>query len=157
MYKNFKLNILSLILINASLTHCIVSSEAEVVQNLNCVPSLKNEIKVKIPIYSKPNKQSKVSGYLSPESKVRVYNYKTNNIFKLKKFIQVKTNNQEGWISTSCIIVGQDPENSVYKVGYKKDYKYFYNPNDKKHYPKGYKRSENKMKTKLSLSQLLKQ
>ena len=71
---------------------------------------------------------------------------------------EIKAEGKVGYISPSIAVVGQDPKNSVYKWGYKKDYKYFYDPNDKKHFDKGYefKHLANLPKDRIPLDELLK-
>ena len=138
--------------------NCSVTSIAEVVENLNCSLDSNSTLDFTVPIYSEPDSSSEIVERLYPRSQVQVFNHRTHNIFKLKDFIEVKTEKSEGWISTDCVIVGQSPDNSVFYTAYKEDYKYFYDPNDKNHYPNGYEREENKglSKESIPLSELLK-
>ncbi|MCB1140792.1 MAG: hypothetical protein H7A24_07440 [Leptospiraceae bacterium] len=78
--------------------------------------------------------------------------------WSVRHSIKIKAEGKVGYISPSIAVVGQDPKNSVYKWGYKKDYKYFYDPNDKKHFDKGYefKHLANLPKDRIPLDELLK-
>ena len=61
-----------------------------------------------------------------------------NHAWNTKHSIKMIIDGKEGYISPKYVVIGQDPEKSVYKSGYKTNYKYFYDPKDKKHYRDGY-------------------
>jgi len=59
--------------------------------------------------------------------------------WSVRDSIKIQTKDGKvGWISPRAAVIGQDPEKSVYTWGHRKDYKYFYDPNDKEHFPKGF-------------------
>jgi len=59
--------------------------------------------------------------------------------WSVRNSIKVQTGDGKiGWISARSAVIGQDPKNSVYTWGSRPDYKYFYDPNDKEHFPKGF-------------------
>jgi hypothetical protein len=81
-----------------------------------------------------------------------------NHQWNQKKSIKMVVDGKEGYISPKYVVIGQDPEKSVYKWGYSPKYKKFYESTDKKHYKEGYvyKPLESLSKEKIPLEELLK-
>ncbi|RHX94412.1 hypothetical protein DLM76_10035 [Leptospira yasudae] len=135
MKKNLKLTVL---LISAALFLGACSKLAQVTNHKNCDPSLVNpSLEPTVPIFAEADATSAVKERITPGSVVRVYDYR-NHEANAKLFVRVKTEKTEGWINPRCLVVGQDPEKSVFTWGYRKDYIHFYNPEDHEHYPNGY-------------------
>lgn len=61
-----------------------------------------------------------------------------NHKWNQKKSIKIMIDGKEGYISPKYVVIGQDPEKSVFKWGYNTKYKKFYEATDKKHYKEGY-------------------
>ncbi|MBE7411643.1 MAG: SH3 domain-containing protein [Leptospiraceae bacterium] len=121
----------------------------------NC--GTKAEITWNTKVYAEPNINSKVVGELKKGDIVTPSDYLNHERLQ-KEFIKVKNSKIEGYVSPKFVVINQLPENSVFTWGYKKDYKHFYDPNDKKHYPQGYEWPNLKAisKEKISLDELLK-
>ncbi|MCC6275109.1 MAG: SH3 domain-containing protein [Leptospiraceae bacterium] len=102
---------------------------------LNC--GQKAEITWDAKVYAEPNINSKVVGELKKGEVVEPCQYLNHERLQ-KEFIKVKNSKIEGYVSPKFVVIGQDPEKSVFKWGYRKDYQNFYDPNDKAHYPQGY-------------------
>jgi hypothetical protein len=112
-------------------------------------------------VFSDPELKNKISE-VQKGSIVLALDYR-NHAWGTRESIKVKIDSITGYISPKIAVIGQDPEKSVYKWGHKPDYKYFYDPNDKKHYKKGYEFSGEAgspnlkalPKTKIPLEELL--
>lgn len=122
---------------------------------LNC--GKKSEITWDTKVYSEPSLNSKIVGELKKGDVVEPSEY-LNHARLQKDFIRIKTDKLEGFVSPKSVVIGQDPANSVFKWGYRKDYENFYNPIDKKHYPQGNEWPDLKSlsKEKISLEVLVK-
>ncbi len=106
--------------------------------------------------------------YAEPELKTEILKIKKGSVvdalefrnheWNVKESIKVKFEGKTGYIPSSKAVVGQNPEKSVFKWGYRKDYKKFYDPNDKKHYKSGYTfgNLDKLPKEKIPLEELLK-
>lgn len=83
--------------------------------------------------------------------------YKNHN-WNRKTAIKVRVNGKEGYMDPGQVVVGQDPENSVFKWGYRSDYKRFYDTKDKSHYKYGtdFPQLTTLPKDKIPLDELLK-
>lgn len=122
---------------------------------LNC--AAKAEITWDTEVYSDPELKNKI-GEIKKGTAVTAYDYRNHNTsWYPRKYVKIKGPNGEGYVSSKKLVTKQDPENSVFKWGYRKDYKYFYAPNDKR-YPKGYEFSSLSAlpKDKIPLEELLK-
>ncbi|GBF49544.1 lipoprotein [Leptospira ryugenii] len=113
-----------------------------------------------VPLYSEPNVKSAVLEYVPVGTVVKVSGHRNHNVWDPKYFIKVQTLTQNGYMSPKCLVVNQDPEQSVwrYSKNLVKDYVYFYSPEDKEHYPRGYEYGSLKSlpKDKIPLSELSK-
>ncbi|NBU96669.1 MAG: hypothetical protein EBS19_00425 [Spirochaetia bacterium] len=71
--------------------------------------------------------------------------------------IKIQHEGKVGYISPRAAVIDQDPNNSVYTWGHRKDYKYFYDPNDKEHFPKGFEHPavKNLSKEKIPLEKIM--
>jgi len=111
-----------------------------------------------VPLYAEPDSKSQVVETVKVGTVVRVFEHKNHNVWAPKNFIRVQTATNEGYMSPKCFVVNQNPAESVwrYSKGLVQDYKYFYDPSDKTHYPKGYtyKELDALSKERLPLSQL---
>ncbi|EMI72621.1 E-cadherin-binding lipoprotein adhesin Lsa16 [Leptospira noguchii] len=135
MKRNITLVVLS---IGVALLLGACSKLAQVTNHKNCDPSLLHpSLNPTVPIFSEADSTSVVKERIAPGSVVRVYDYR-NHQANPKPFVRVKTEKVEGWMNPRCLVVGQDPEKSVFTWGYRKDYAYFYSPDDHEHYPNGY-------------------
>lgn len=137
-----------------ALTMGACSNTAQVVGNLNC-PTLEKGLSPSVGILSDENQNPTIVGNLPVGTVVRVYDYR-NHAIHPRPLVRIKTEKTEGWVSPACLVVNQNPELSVFKWGYRKDYKYFYEPEDLDHYPKGYEYEEYKHlpKEKIPLAEL---
>jgi hypothetical protein len=152
----------SLILILAvafSFVNC--SKSAEVTWSKLCDSKTnKASLDFTVPLYSEENVNSKVTEFVPVGTVVKIFNARNHNVWAPKYFIRVQTANNEGYMNPGCLVANQDPENSVwrYSKGLVKEYDYFYNPNDKEHYPRGYEYGNLKdlPKEKIPLAELTK-
>jgi hypothetical protein len=107
--------------------------------------------------------------YKDPELKEKIKDIKKgtlvdaldfkNHAWGVRDSIRIKTDDGTvGFITPSHVVVGQDPAKSVFKWGYRKEYKKFYDPKNKKHYKEGYEYPDyaSLPKEKVSLDELLK-
>ncbi|XDD49377.1 hypothetical protein AB3N59_13300 [Leptospira sp. WS92.C1] len=118
------------------------SKLAQVTNHKNCDPSLVNaSLDPSVPVFTDADYTSAIKERIAPGTVVRVYDYR-NHTPNPKPFVRVKTEKTEGWINPRCLVVGQDPDKSVFSWGHRKDYVYFYNPEDHEHYPNGYEYPE---------------
>ncbi len=111
-----------------------------------------------VPLYAESDNKSKVVEQVPVGSVVKVFEHRNHNVWAPKYFIRVQTASNEGYMSPQCLVVNQNPAESVwrYSRGLVTDYKYFYDPSDKEHYPKGYSYSDLEAlpKTKIPLADL---
>jgi len=107
-------------------------------------------------VYAEPDLNSKVIDKLKKGTVVEISGNR-NHSWYLKEFIKIRSGKTEGYISPKLIVVNQDPENSVFTWGKRKDYENFYAPADKKHYKDGYEFPDRKAlsKEKIPLDELL--
>ncbi|PJZ68232.1 hypothetical protein CH373_17795 [Leptospira perolatii] len=131
------------------------SNSAQITGNVDCPSLEKNTFSPTVSIFAEPDSNATVVEKLPVESVVRVYDYR-NHERNPKLFVRIKTSKNEGWVSPSCLLVNQDPEKSVFKWAYKKDYKPFNSPEDLDHYNNGYEFEElkNLPKEKVPLAEL---
>ncbi|MDX1956974.1 MAG: hypothetical protein SFU98_00280 [Leptospiraceae bacterium] len=112
-------------------------------------------------VFSDPELKNKISE-VKKGTIVLALDYR-NHAWGTRDSIKVKIDSITGYISPKIAVIDQDPEKSVYKWGHRPDYKYFYDPNDKKHYKNGYEFSgaagtanlKDLPKTKVPLDELL--
>ncbi len=93
-----------------------------------------------VPLYSEPNSESKILEWVPIRTVVKVIDYRNHNNWKPKEFVKVQTANHSGYMNPKCFVVNQNPNESVwrYSRGEVTNYTYFYSPDDKTHYEKGY-------------------
>ncbi len=105
--------------------------------------------------YADEKLQTKIAD-LSKGTVVEALDYR-NHAWNVRDSIKIKYNSQVGYVSPRSLVVGQNPEKSVFKWGYRADYKPFLDPNDKARYKHGfeYPQLKNVPKTKVPLEQLL--
>lgn len=117
------------------------------------------EVTYDTPLYSDSDLKNKTEIMIDKGTAVTAYNYRNHNTsWKPSKSIKIRTEKGDtGYISSRKLVIGQDPSKSVYKWGYRKDYKKFYSPKDKR-YKKGYEYSSlsSLPKKKIPLDKLLK-
>ncbi|EPG64450.1 Lsa16 family lipoprotein adhesin [Leptospira wolffii] len=109
------------------------SNTAQIVGNINCPTLEKDKVDPKVAILADEQPNSVVREYLPVGTVVKVYDYR-NHYYIAKNLVRIKTDKNEGWVNPVCLVVNQDPANSVFKWGYRKDYKHFYDPEDRDHY-----------------------
>ena len=108
-------------------------------------------------LYAEPELKTKVAD-VAKGTIVSVCEFR-NHKWGVRKFIKVKTDKAEGYMSPQFLVVGQNPVTSIFKQNQrKKGYEYFYGPVDKTHYEKGYEYGAlSKLpKDKVPLDELLK-
>lgn len=137
------------------------AGNAEITYHKLCDDSTNQaQLEEKVPLYSEPSVESKVLELVPVRTVVKVIDYRNHNVWKPKNFVKVQTAENTGYMSPKCFVANQDPQNSVWRYSRNevKDYKYFYDPNDKEHYPKGYEYAPlSKLpKDKIPLADLLK-
>ena len=137
------------------------SKKAEVTWHKLCdAKTNKASLDFTVPLYTEPNAKSQVLEFVPVGTVVMVFENRNHNVWSPRNFLRVQTAKGEGYMSPQCLVVNQDPENSVwrYSKNLVKEYKYFYDPNDKEHYPKGYEYGSLKglPKDKIPLSELTK-
>ncbi|MCZ8341859.1 MAG: SH3 domain-containing protein [Leptospira sp.] len=151
--------IVIIILASFSVFNC--SKNAEVTWSKLCdAKTNKASIDFTVPLYSEADVNSKVAEFVPVGTVVKIFNARNHNVWAPKYFIRVQTANNEGYMNPKCLVANQDPENSVwrYSKGLVKEYEYFYDPNDKEHYPRGYEYGSLKdlPKDKIPLAELSK-
>ncbi|TGN11952.1 Lsa16 family lipoprotein adhesin [Leptospira ilyithenensis] len=113
-----------------------------------------------VPLYAEADDKSNVVEFVPVGTVVKVFENRNHNVWAPRYFIRVQTAKNDGYMSPKCFIVNQDPEQSVwrYSKNLVKDYKFFYDPSDKEHYPKGYEYGTLKdlPKDKIPLAELTK-
>ena len=108
-------------------------------------------------LYSEADYKSTVLADLKKGTVVKALEYRNHKLTSVREFIKVEFNGKTGYIPSGSAVVGQDPENSVFLTGYKKDYEPFYSAKNKKY--KGmyeYGNTAKLPKDKVPLDQLLK-
>ena len=115
----------------------------------------KAEVTWDTPLYDDAKK--KTDTIIPKGTVVTAYNYRNHDTsWSARKLIHIRTEKgTTGYIDARKLVIGQDPSKSVFKWGYRKDYKPFYSPKDKKRYKKGYRYSDEPQK-KIPLDKLLK-
>jgi hypothetical protein len=121
---------------------------------VNC--SKKAEVTHNGELFSDPELKTKVMD-IPKGSIIEALDYRHHG-WSVRDSIKVKFDGKVGYISPRIAVLDQDPKNSVYKWGYRADYKYFYDPSDKKHFDKGfeYPHLKDLPKEKIPLSEILK-
>jgi hypothetical protein len=113
-----------------------------------------------VPLYKEASSSSEVVEQVAVGTVVKVIGNRNANVWNPTLFVQVQTDKNSGYMNPKCFVVDQDPASSVYNYAEGKvaNYSYFYDPSDKKHYPKGYTYSSNEKlpKDKVPLSELVK-
>lgn len=101
---------------------------------INC--SKKAHITWDTELYADPELKTSL-GPLKKDTIVEALDYRHHG-WSVRDSIQVQVDGKIGYIKPGTAVIGQDPTMSVYTWGHRKDYKYFYDPNDKEHFPKGF-------------------
>ncbi len=101
---------------------------------VNC--SSKAHITWDTELYADPELKTSL-GPLKKDTIVEALDYRHHG-WSVRDSIQVQVDGKIGYIKPGSAVIGQDPTMSVYTWGHRKDYKYFYDPNDKEHFPKGF-------------------
>jgi hypothetical protein len=101
---------------------------------VNC--SSKAHITWDTELYADPELKTSL-GPLKKDTIVEALDYRHHG-WSVRDSIQVQVDGKIGYIKPGTAVIGQDPTMSVYTWGHRKDYKYFYDPNDKEHFPKGF-------------------
>jgi len=87
-------------------------------------------------LFSDPELKNSI-GTIKKGSIIEALDYRHHG-WSVRDSIKIQTEGKVGYISPRAAVIGQDPEKSVYTWGHRKDYKYFYDPKDKEHFPKGF-------------------
>jgi hypothetical protein len=101
---------------------------------INC--SKKAHVTWDTELYSDPELKTSL-GPLKKDTIIEALDYRHHG-WSVRDSIQVQVNGKIGYIKPGTAVIDQDPSMSVYTWGHRKDYKYFYDPNDKEHFPKGF-------------------
>jgi hypothetical protein len=101
---------------------------------INC--SKKAHVTWDTELYSDPELKTSL-GSLKKDTIIEALDYRHHG-WSVRDSIQVQVNGKIGYIRPGTAVIDQDPTMSVYTWGHRKDYKYFYDPNDKEHFPKGF-------------------
>lgn len=101
---------------------------------INC--SKKAHVTWDTELYSDPELKTSL-GSLKKDTIIEALDYRHHG-WSVRDSIQVQVNGKIGYIKPGTAVIDQDPTMSVYTWGHRKDYKYFYDPNDKEHFPKGF-------------------
>jgi len=113
-----------------------------------------------VPLYSEEDSKSNIVEFVAVGTVVKVFENRNHNVWAPRNFLRVQTAKAEGFMSPKCLVVNQNPEDSVwrYSKNLVKEYSYFYDPTDKTHYPKGYEYGSLKSlpKDKIPLADLTK-
>lgn len=144
-----------------ALTMVGCAGNAEIVYNKLCDPSTQEvQLDEMVPLYAEPSTNSKVLEKVSAKTVVKVIDYRNHNVWEPKYFVKVQTANNSGYMNPKCFVANQDPKDSVFRYtrGEVEDYKPWFDPEDKEHYPKGYeyKPLAKLPKEKIPLKDLLK-
>jgi|GEM_PF-1018003 len=147
------------ILLGLTLSFVACSRNAEVTWHKNCdAKTNQASLDFTVPLYSEPSDKSSILENVAAGTIVKVFEHKNHNVWDPRYYIRVQTASNTGYMSPKCFVVNQDPRNSVwrYSRGLVKNYSYFYDPNDKEHYPKGYSYKDNEVypKEKVPLNAL---
>ena len=139
--KNF--NILTALVITALFIQCGGSTITEVTHATG--------------LYAEADAKSTVLANLPKGTVVKAIEYRNHKLATQREFIKVEFDGKTGYIPSQSAVVGQNPENSVFLTGYKKDYEPFYSPKDKKYKNMyEYAPAANLPKEKIPLDTLLK-
>ncbi|WCL48453.1 Lsa16 family lipoprotein adhesin [Leptospira sp. GIMC2001] len=117
------------------------AANAEVTYHKLCDPSTeKAQLDEVVPLYSEASIESKVLEQVSVRTVVKVIDHRNHNVWSPKDFVKVQTESNTGFMNPKCFVANQDPEKSIWRYSRRevKDYKYFYDPEDKTHYDKSY-------------------
>jgi hypothetical protein len=134
-----KIKLLSFISLSFIFIHC--AANAEITFNKLCdVSTSKASLEEIIPLYAEPSTESKILEWVPVKTVVKVIENRNHNVWAPKYFVKVQTANFAGYMNPKCFIANQDPEDSVWRYSRNevKDYKYWFDPEDKTHYEKGY-------------------
>lgn len=119
----------------------------------------KSEVTYDTPLYSDAELKTKTDIVVKKGTAVTAFNFRNHNTsWGPAKSIEIKTEKgNKGYIDARKLVIGQDPANSVFTWGYRKDYKRFYSAKDKR-YKKGleYSTLSSLPKKKFKLETLLK-
>jgi hypothetical protein len=137
------------------------AGNAEITYHKLCDESTRSaQLDEVIPLYSEASTESKVLEQVPVRTVVKVIDYRNHNVWEPKNFVKVQTANNSGYMSPKCFVANQNPNNSVwrYSRGEVTDYKYWFDPQDKSHYEKGYEYGAlaKLPKEKIPLKELLK-
>ncbi|EMK00914.1 hypothetical protein AB3N61_12405 [Leptospira sp. WS58.C1] len=109
------------------------SNTAQIVGNINCPTLEKDKLDPKVGILSDEQPGSVQIELLPVGTVVKVYDYR-NHYYIAKKLVRIKTEKNEGWVDPVCLVVSQNPEDSVFTWGYRSDYKPFLDREDRDRY-----------------------
>ncbi|TGL65789.1 Lsa16 family lipoprotein adhesin [Leptospira sarikeiensis] len=109
------------------------SNTAQVVGNINCPTLEKGKLDPKVGVLSDDQSNSVIVESLPVGAVVKVYDYR-NHYYIAKKLVRIKTEKNEGWVDPVCLVVAQNPDNSVFKWAYRSDYKPFLDREDRDRY-----------------------
>ena len=100
---------------------------------VQCGGSMVTEVTHATGLYAEADAKSKIIADLPKGTVVKAIEYRNHKVATQREFIKVEFNGKTGYIPSKSAVVGQNPENSVFLTGYKKDYEPFYSPKDKKY------------------------
>ncbi|PKA14804.1 MULTISPECIES: Lsa16 family lipoprotein adhesin [Leptospira] len=129
--KKLALNITILGIAALALGAC--SNTAQIVGNINCPTLEKGKLDPKVGILSDDQSNPVPVEFLPVGTVVKVYDYR-NHYYIAKKLVRIKTEKNEGWVDPVCLVVAQNPDDSVFKWGYRSDYKPFLDREDRDRY-----------------------
>lgn len=132
-------NILFFILISTFAIQC--AANAEITYHKLCDEKTRSAmLEEAVPLYEEPRTDSRIIEMVPVRTVVKIIDHRNHNNWRTKEFVKVQTANNSGYMNPKCYVANQNPEDSVwrYSRGEVKDYKYFYDPNDKSRYEKGY-------------------
>jgi hypothetical protein len=152
------LTVLSLVILLA--VGC--AGNAEITYHKLCDESTRTaQLDEVVPLYAEASTESKVLEQVPVRTVVKVIDYRNHNVWEPKNFVKVQTANNSGYMNPKCFVANQNPNDSVwrYSRGEVTDYKYWFDPNDKTHYEKGYEYGmlAKLPKEKIPLKELLKE
>ncbi|PJE00444.1 MAG: hypothetical protein CK427_13930 [Leptospira sp.] len=134
-----KMKVISIAVLALVMVGC--AGNAEITFHKLCDPSTNTaSLDEVVPLYSEPNIESKVLESVPVRTVVKVIDYRNHNVWAPKNFVKVQTATNSGYMSPKCFVANQDPEKSIWRYSRRevKDYTYWFDPNDKTHYEKGY-------------------
>lgn len=145
MKRTMKLSLTMFTLATMSFLTTACSKQAEITWHKLCDAATNQaSLDQLVPLYKEATTTSTVLEQVPVGTVVKVIGNVNHNVWSPKYFVKVQTARNEGFMNPKCFVVDQDPTKSVYRYweGKVTDYKYFYDPSDKKHYPKGYTYSD---------------